>query len=454
MLEGFWTLCREYGLLPPEGGVILAAVSGGADSMCLLSLLLEAGAQYDFIVEAAHFDHQIRQDSEQDCAFVQHWCDEEGVPLHIGRANIPEEAHARKQGLEETARQFRYRFLEETAAEIGADVIATAHNADDNGETVLLHLLRGSGLSGLGGMMPKRGNLVRPLLTTTRREIEAYNALHGVPHVEDSTNADISYTRNFIRHEVMPLLKERNPNVLSALNRCAESARADNAYLEQQAAPLAAQAVWGDGSCTLPAGVLAEAPEPLAVRALQQLAAALSPETVLSSTHRAAVLRLCREKDPSAFVPLPGALVARREYDLLVLERREETEEAVDFRPTPLSINSVTKTPEWTINAELCRCPEGKFNQPLTFYLKPGLYILRPRQPGDAITLPGRNKKMLKKLMIDGKIPSYRRELLPVFESEGKVAAVTGFGADCAFLPKAGEDAIRIVATVSEDVPL
>lgn len=449
-MEGFWTLCREHGLLPPAGGSILAAVSGGADSMCLLSLLLEAGARYGFAVEAAHFDHLIRQDSQQDCAFVRHWCDEKGVPLHVGRADIPAEARARKQGLEETARFFRYRFLEETAAGIGADVIATAHNADDNGETVLLHLLRGSGLSGLGGIAPKRGNLVRPLLTTTRQEIESYNARNGIPHVEDATNADTSYTRNFIRHEVMPLLKERNPNVLNALNRCADSARADNAYLEQQAEILSAQAVRTEDGCILSASLLAEAPEPLAVRALQQLAAALSPDTVLSSTHRAAVLHLCRENDPSGSVPLPGGLLARREYDLLVLTR--QTDAPAVFHAVPLGLSSVTRTPEWMISAELCRCPAGKFNKPLTFYLKPGRYVLRPRKPGDAITLPARRKKTVKKLMIDSKIPVHRRDQIPVFESEGKVAAVAGFGTDCSFLPKEGEEAIRIVATAPEDM--
>ncbi|MCD8366999.1 MAG: tRNA lysidine(34) synthetase TilS [Clostridiales bacterium] len=440
-MDGFWKLCREEELLPPRGGKILAAVSGGADSMCLLSLLLEAGERYGFTVEAAHFDHHIRPSSGSDRLFVEDWCRGQGVPLHVGEADIPALAAKERRGLEETARTYRYAFLRETAEHCGAQRIATAHNAEDNGETILLHLLRGSGLNGLGGIAPRRGNLVRPLLTTSRKEIEAYNAAHGIPHVEDETNRDTAYTRNFLRHEVFPLLETRWPNAADTLGRSAATLREDNAYLEMEAAKLTAQAAAVNQGYAIPVAALINAPLPLSNRALQQLAAKAAPEVVLTASQRTQVLQLCRSGRPSGFVPLPGGLTARRVYDRL--ELTVETDEP--FLPVPLAVPGVTDTPRWRVTCTLEPCPEGKFNQPHSFYLQPGEYTLRPRQTGDAITLPARSRKTIKKLLIDSKVPQRERDFLPVFLCGERVAALCSFGADCAFLPQPGEDALHIV---------
>ncbi len=440
-MEGFWRLCREEDLLPPAGGKILAAVSGGADSMCLLALLLEAGEKYGFTVEAAHFDHHIRETSRRDCAFVEGWCRAHGVPAHIGGADIPALAAKEHRGLEDTARRCRYAFLRETAADCHAQRIATAHNAQDNGETILLHLVRGSGLIGLGGIAPRRGDLVRPLLTTSRRDIEAYNAAHGIPHVEDETNRDTAYTRNFLRHEVFPLLETRWPNAAEILGRNGAALRADNAFLEAQAAALTAQAAAIPGGFAIPAATLGEAPAPLSSRTLQRLTAQIAPEVVLTASQRAQILQLCRNERPSGFVSLPGGLTARRVYDRLELTAGED--EA--FLPVPLAVPGVTDTPRWRVVCTLEPCPEGKFNQPHSFYLRPGDYTLRPRQTGDAITLPARSRKTVKKLLIDSKVPQNERDFLPVFLSGVQVAALGAFGADCAFLPRPGEKALHIV---------
>lgn len=440
MIPTFDRLCQSQSLLPPAGGRVLVAVSGGADSMCLLSLLLAAGARDGFQVEAAHFDHRIRPESAADAQFVVHWCRSHGVPCHLGSGNIPALAAERKQGLEETARHFRYRFLEETAQRCGADVIATAHNASDNAETLLLHLLRGTGLAGLGGIAPRRGKLIRPLLTTSRQDIEAYNARHHIPHVEDATNGDTAYTRNFLRHQVMPLLSQRNPNLTDTLCRTAAALRADEAYLSDQAARLAAQATEDALGLRLPAAALAEAPLALSSRALQQLATRLSPETVLPAAQRSAVLALCRSADPSGKVSLSGGLQALRVYDDLLLAPLPPE----DFSPVALAAPGVTDTPLWRFRTELVPCPSGKFNQPHSFYLVPGDYVLRPRQGGDRITLPARPAKTVKKLLNECKLPRHLRPTLPVVVQGDRVAALTGFGADCAFLPAPGAPALHV----------
>ena len=148
-------------ILPPKGARVLCAVSGGADSMCLLALLLQTG---DHALAAAHFEHGIRgEESLRDCAFVESFCREKGIACFVGHADVPAYAAEKGLGLEEAARKLRYAFLEKTAEDEGFDFIATAHNAEDNAETVLFRMARGTGLRGLTGIPKKRGMLVRPL---------------------------------------------------------------------------------------------------------------------------------------------------------------------------------------------------------------------------------------------------------------------------------------------------
>ena len=163
MLEQALALTREYAMLSP-GSTVLCAVSGGADSMCLLHWL---SRREGITLHAAHFDHRLRgAESDADAAFVRDWCRENGIPFHLGSADVRARAGEAGRGIEETARDLRYAFLRKTARDLGGAVIATAHNADDNAETLLLHLVRGTGLQGLAGIPPRRDALVRPLLTT------------------------------------------------------------------------------------------------------------------------------------------------------------------------------------------------------------------------------------------------------------------------------------------------
>ena len=213
MLETIRALTTEYDMLP-RGGKVLCALSGGSDSMCLLHLLSAMAEEGGFTLCAAHYNHHLRgAESDGDAAFVARWCEEHHIPYALGEGDVAAEAAKRNQGLEETARQLRYAFLTETAEALGCSRIATAHNADDNLETLLLHLTRGAGLHGLAGIPPRRGELVRPLLTTPRADIEAYLEAHHIPHVEDSTNTDTKYARNKLRSQVIPVLRELNPKL-------------------------------------------------------------------------------------------------------------------------------------------------------------------------------------------------------------------------------------------------
>ena len=270
------TFAAREGLLPP-GCRVLCAVSGGADSMALLTALRALAPDLGISVAAAHFDHRLRgAESDRDRAFVADWCARHEIPLRLGHGDVRAAAAAQGRGLEETARDLRYAFLETAAADLGCDRIATAHNADDNAETVLLHLVRGTGLDGLGGIPPRRGALIRPLLGCTRAEIEAYLAAEGVPHVEDSSNADPAYARNRIRRDVMPVLRDLNPAFAATLAAALPHLRADRAYLDDKAA--AALPLRRDG-----AGVRLSAREFDVMRfLLQNKGRVLSKEMILS----------------------------------------------------------------------------------------------------------------------------------------------------------------------------
>lgn len=217
-MERILSFSQEHGLLERDE-LTLCAVSGGPDSVALLHFLKAQG----FLVAAAHFDHHLRPTSGRDRAFVEELCRTWDIPCYVGEgliADLP-------GNTEDNARRERYAFLEATAAAIGAARIATAHNANDNLETVLLHMTRGCGLQGLCGIQPRRGLLVRPMLHTTRPAIETYLKEHHLPYVTDETNADDRYARNRLRHQVVPVLESLNPRVVEAVARMTDRLRAD-----------------------------------------------------------------------------------------------------------------------------------------------------------------------------------------------------------------------------------
>lgn len=251
-LRSFQTTIRRLRVLK-RGDSVVIGVSGGADSLALMHLFAQSRDTLGVEPLVVHVHHGIRGDeADADAAFVSASADQMGMAHRVMRVDVPELARAHRLTLEEAARKARYTLLAQAADEIGARVIAVAHNADDQAETVIMHLLRGSGLAGLRGMLPivelseshllpeARARhalplrIVRPLLEVTRADIEAYcdaNAL--IPRI-DSTNADTAYTRNRIRHEVMPILKQVSPNVVEMIGRTGKIAAADADYLDAQ----------------------------------------------------------------------------------------------------------------------------------------------------------------------------------------------------------------------------
>lgn len=463
MLNRVERLIREYGMLP-RGSRVLVALSGGPDSVGLLMALYRLRPVLGFELAAAHYNHGLRgPEAYRDEVFcgqlVQLCCGAQTLPdgtvlppvkLFVGRGDVITEAQRNKAGMEETARAMRYTFLRQIAREQGCDKIATAHTADDNAETILLHLARGTGLQGLTGIHPAGEELIRPMLTCTKGEIERWLWDNSVPFVIDSTNSNQAYARNRIRQQVTPVLEELYPGFSRRLTDTTQRLWQDEQYLSDQARTLSAQAEPIQNGLSVPANLLADAPEPIALRAVRQLLTCLRDgDDTCAAPHLEAVVALCRNSAPSAQTDLPDGLLARREYDKLTLLR--DTPPA-DLEAKRLTMPGESQTGDWTIRCtveEYAGEPQSGSECWLSREKAPSLWV-RPRRTGDRLRLPGRPGKSLKKWMVDEKIPRPLRQTLPVLTVGEQVAAVAGLGPDQALLPERGEPSWHIVFISAE----
>lgn len=437
----------DQALIPP-GSTVICALSGGADSCAMLHILLRLREKLSVRVEAAHFNHRLRgSEADRDEAFCKELCASLCVPLHIGSADVRAFAEETGQSTEEAARTLRYRYL----TSLGA-VVATAHTADDNLETVLLNLIRGTGLAGLCGIPPKRDGLIRPILCLTREETEAYLRQNALRHIEDTTNADDECRRNRLRHHVLPLLRAENPSAAQTALRMGALLRQEDTFLNEQAeqALHAAQTPSGAYRCE----ALCSLPDALRGRAVRLLLQRIHAPK-LSSSHIQGVEALLFSDAPSSQWDLPGFWRARREYDLLILEKAETPAEfsPVTLHPGErLSIPALGLCVRCTYQEKIKKiCQTGS-----TFCCKcammDGSYsiLIRPRQPGDALRLSG-GTKSLKKLMIDRKIPLSRRPFIPVFSDREGIMAVGGIGVNLDRAARTGEAAVTI--TIEKEEP-
>ena len=440
MRDKILSYLRENDLIAP-GAALVCAVSGGKDSVCLLHVMASLQDELQITVEAAHLNHQLRgAESDRDEAFVRSLCESLGVRLTVSRADVLSRCSQTGESVEEAARVLRYRFFES----LGKPV-ATAHTQDDNLETVLLNLVRGTALRGLCGIPPKRGNIIRPMLCVSREEVEAYLEQHALSHVEDSSNASSLPLRNRLRHEVVPLLARENPKLSSAVFHMGEILRAEDAYLDAEAASLLRKAGLPDGgwSCR----VLRGAPDALLLRAMRRLLTELSiPKP--SRAHVDALAHLVSGKDGSQALTLPGGTILRRSYDRLALDLRETP---AGFAPKKLSLDGEAEISELSLRVS-CRFVKNFEKSMLshcTFALKydtieaPEQLLLRPRKSGDEIRLPG-GRKSLKRLFIDRKIPASQRELVPVVTDGANVLLVYPFAVSSEHGAQPGEAALLI----------
>ena len=424
----------DSGLDSLRGKRVLCAVSGGGDSMCLLHLLYSAGIS----VAAAHYEHGIRgEESLRDARFVEDYCREKGIDCFLGHGDVPARARETGMGIEECARELRYAFLRETARERGYELIATAHNADDNVETLILNLCRGAGAAGLRGIPQSRGNIVRPLLTVTRREIELYLEANGVPHVEDGSNADDRYRRNLVRHRVLPALREINPELAAAAGRTAQLMGQDDDCLCDMAGDFLARRFDGE---SLPTGELLSLHPAVAARVVRALA-----KRSLSYQHVQSVLAICRSEEP-AFADVPGQRFRVERGRLWLSEDKAAALGSYELLP-----GQTLRIPEagLAVSAEIA-VYGGEINDLFkTYYLKyeniGSTVQITGRRPGDRLRPQGRGvTKTLKQLFAEAGYTADMREATPVFRDGVGPLAVYGLAVDQRLKPAPGDRVLRL----------
>ena len=333
MLNKLQRFMERYNMLQPNDTVI-CAVSGGADSVALLFAMYLLRDKWNISVSAAHFNHHLRGDeSDRDEAFVRQLCERLDIELYVGSGEIV----AGKKGLEAAAREGRYGFLKSLPGKI-----ATAHTADDNAETLLMHIVRGTGLKGLGAIAPVNGNLIRPMLSVTRQDVLSFIEEYNLSYVTDSSNETDQFLRNRIRHRIMPLLTQENPKIAENMSSLALRLREDEVALE---------AAWDTS-------VLPDVPT---LRKLQSGVRCRYLEAFLKrcglrepeAAHIALVEQLVFSDKPSAKAMLPDGITVGRRYDLLVLEEKDNV-----LRNVTLECPGTTQIPGTNLNAICMPCTE------------------------------------------------------------------------------------------------
>lgn len=415
----------RWHMLPREGETILCAVSGGRDSVCLLHYLWTLGKKRGFQVAAVHMDHGQRSTARRDAEFVRGLCEQLSVPFYLYRRSVPEMARHWGVGLEEAGRRLRYEVFDLAAEKAGAALIATAHHADDQAETVLLNLLRGTGAEGLAGIPPVRGKIVRPLLETSRREIERYLERNGLPHVEDETNEDLTLGRNRLRREIMPGLRQVHPGAEENICRTAQLLRRENEYLDALAA-----AYLPEEGTSIPRERLLQAPQVLRLRALRLLCGRLPVgRKDFAAVHYEAMSGLIEKG--TGRLSLPGGAAALCRDGAF---RLEMTDAAPDRMPLPMG---ESQWGHWTI---LCREVSEKDEGP-----DGGLLLSQTGEdlsvgacPGGArLRLAGsRGGRTVKRLCADRGISPGQRDLLPGIFVGDALGAVWLLGTDETFQPR------------------
>jgi tRNA(Ile)-lysidine synthetase-like protein len=457
----------HHGLLP-RGGTVVVGVSGGPDSLCLLHVLRALAPEYGVMLHLAHLNHQLRgADADEDAAFVQRLAAEWGLPFTVAARDVTTYAERERLAIEEAARQMRYGFLAEVAQQIGSEIIAVAHHADDQAESVLMHIIRGSGIAGLRGMRPKSEmgdmrladlqspisplHLIRPLLYIPRADIEAYCAVNGLnPHF-DVSNLDQTYFRNWLRHTVLPLLAQHNPGVRDVLCRTAEVAAADYDLLRADM-----ERAWAQVARVSPAATTFDLAGwralPLALKratvrqAIHQLRQHLRN---INFVHVERAVDVAERGTTGDRATLADGLMLTLAYDSFTIADESHAGPLPDWpllepgTQVTVSVPGVCALPDldWALETQVSAIEETTKvvttnPDPWTAYLDAdacsGPLTLRTRLPGDRIAPQGMGGHTMKvnELMINTKTPRAARDRMPLLVCGERIAWACGLRVD------------------------
>ncbi|MHB8085867.1 MAG: tRNA lysidine(34) synthetase TilS [Dehalococcoidia bacterium] len=439
---------RQYGLLS-GGEKVLVAVSGGPDSVCLLHVLNSLKDELGIQLHIAHLDHSLRgSESDADSQYVSDLSAKLNLPVSIAKKDVREQSEQGKISLEEAAREARYRFLDETAHEVGASRVAVGHTHNDQVETVLMHYLRGTGVQGLRGLrpavpMPYGGKengvwVIRPLLNLTREQtVEYCNSLDLKPR-HDSSNEQPGFLRNRIRMELLPLLRQYNPDIDDAITRLADLAGEDADLLDAQAAAAYDQTASAEGCLTcLDSGKLRGAPLALQRRvfriALEQSYGSLKD---IEAQHVNALVDLLFGATGRC-VSLPGGVTVTNERSRMVISKPGDPvcPWPVLTQSYDLKIPGQTKLPGWDVTSEIIGenfyRDDDIFSASLDLAKAGRSLTIRSRKPGDRFRPLGmEHSRKLQDFMVDAAIPRSWRDTVPLVCSPSQIVWVVGWRID------------------------
>ncbi|HBO83669.1 MAG TPA: tRNA lysidine(34) synthetase TilS [Deltaproteobacteria bacterium] len=425
-----------------NGDRVLVAVSGGADSVVLLHVLMEIKDKYSLDIAVVHLNHSMRgEESDRDFVFVKNLAERIGVRFIGKKINVPEIKSEHGGSPQEVARRVRYRFFEDVAREYNADKIATGHTLDDQAETVIMRFIKGTSLRGMSGIPFVRGKFIRPLLNIKREDIESYAKANNIKFVEDSSNISTKYFRNKVRLELLPLLKKYNPKIKEEIARLAESASRDEYYLEKEAEKEYKTAIAGS---TIP---LSDIKVVFNLEKIKSLHTALTTRIFLKaiehlkqdlsgiySYHVEDIIDLIEGSAPQGEINLPMGITVYKEYEKLVFAR-ERIPVPKSFE-TVLNIPGVTSIDKLKVQIKtsiLTVSKSGEFlydDNNIAYFDYDKLVfpvMARSFRAGDRFTPFGmKGSKKVKDLFIEKKVPFYLRRSTPIIASGDDLIWVAG----------------------------
>ena len=423
---------------------VLAAVSGGADSVAMLYALCEIE---DIVLSVCHINHNLRGEAAlQDAEYVKKLCDNLNLPFFYYSVKVESDGLS----LEEAARKIRYDYLYQCAKECGANKIAMGHNQNDNAETIIMRLCRGTGLRGLGGIPPIRDSIIRPLIETPRKDIEAFLNAKNIPYRTDATNFDRVYSRNRIRHDIIPAMEQINPQIVSTLSKSAALFREEEKLLLQLTADIIKGGLHIPTMLKMPSAlqkrVIRSALTDFGLRDIEQQHISQIESLLLSETGKE--------------THLPRGIIARREYDYLQLYVQKEEKSGGFCHDIPIDktvfIPQTGATVRATIISYSTTLVENSINICTKYFnydrIKDVLQ-LRTRRPGDRINLSGVGNKKLQDEFSDRKIPRANRDTIPLLATGSEILWIMDNKnrTSGAYIPQPGRQVLAVEVDYERD---
>jgi tRNA(Ile)-lysidine synthase len=432
MLNRIAKYIKQNEMIKP-GDQVIVGVSGGPDSIALLHIMKLISQEMDFSITCAHLNHCLREQALAEELFVKNKCCLWDIPFYARTVAVRDVAEQQKKSLEEAGRNCRYQFFAELMDELNAASIATAHHHDDVAETVLLHLLRGTGLRGLRGIVPVSGSLIRPLLTVKKTELIDYLNVNGIDYCRDLSNEDIIYTRNRIRHQLIPYIqREFNPQFAESLNQLAIIAREENQVIEEET-----QRLWQDIAIrrekeiiVLDTRLLASLKPAYQRRIIKNALSLLAGELEWNMEDTNMVIELAARAGSSRLIHLKKEVRVNKAYNELIFTTLDRIIKKYSY-PVMIPGKVTIKETGDTYLFDLVECHDFQpaENEIYLDYEKIGTpVVLRSRKDGDRFQPLGFNgHKKIKNFFIDKKVPLFERDKIPILAAKETIYAIIGY---------------------------